>query len=177
MWQCLSNISQCLYTAENIIFSCQGTADVFKRVMISNRAFKLKLSPWSTPHLQLLWPHPSQFLWQCPRQPWPGRVSRWHRHPPWRPSFLPAAAAPLWLPCGRAAPPQTPSWYPPGSDTQKTQFTKIKHPLQYGYKYVQMFFIHISAIIKWLVFKSKWASGICVFLCFKYNIVVLYQHL
>lgn len=118
----------CLYTAENIMFSCQGTANLFKRVMNSNQAFKLKLSPWSTPHLLLLWPHPSQFLWQCPRQPWPGRVSRWHRLPPWRLSFPPAAAAPLWLPCGRAAPPQTPSWYPPVVQTDRLRHTKNTIP-------------------------------------------------
>lgn len=80
--------------------------------------FKLKLSPWSVQHLLPLWPHLSRFLWQCPRQPWPEQASRWHRHPPWLLSSLPAATAPPLQPCGTEAPQQTPSWCPPGEEAE-----------------------------------------------------------
>lgn len=91
---------------------------------------KLKSSPWSTPRLLPLWPHLSRFLWRCLRQPWPEQESRWRRRPPWLRSFLPAAAAPPWLPCGRAAPRQTPSWCPPeemqGNGLRNTEIYKIE---------------------------------------------------
>lgn len=72
--------------------------------------------------------------------------------------------------------PDTHLWYRlTGSDTQKTQFPKIKHPLQYGYKYIYIFYIYFRN--NKMALKANEPLVYVMSFLFWYNIEVLYQHL